>query len=110
MVTPLVTGSHLFAGLACCSTVDTMITSVYRGFWVTSRRSYVKVDSDPAFRPGLLCLSLCNNDRCPRTLSVRSCRLSSATAVRLVLAGYDALRAVFFDAIHAVFPLGLSAG
>ena len=36
MVAPLVSGSHLFACLACClsSTVDTCLTSVYGGFLV----------------------------------------------------------------------------
>ena len=64
-----------------------MFTSVSRGFWVTSRRSYVKVDSDPAVR-----------SFCPFTPA-----LSDGEVTALVVdnsdtagfAGYDAPRAVF---------------
>ena len=54
---PLVFGSHLFDvfpefkfpySVICGSTVDADLRQFTEALWVTSRRSYVKVDSDPA--------------------------------------------------------------
>ena len=49
------------------------LTSVYRGFLGDFTQVVCEGGLGPCGPPGLLCLSLCN-DRCPRTLSVRSCR------------------------------------
>ena len=62
IVAPFVSGSHLFAGLACCLARQWIHVYVVR-----------EGGLGPCGPPGLLCLSLCN-DRFPRTLSVRSCR------------------------------------
>ena len=55
------------------TTVGTCTASVTEAFWTISPLLCVEVDSDPAVCR-VSCLCHCATDRCPRTLSVRSCR------------------------------------
>ena len=101
MVTPLVSGSHLFAGLACCLArqwihVYASLQRLLGYFTQVAREGGL----EPCGPPGLKCLSLCN-DRCRGPFGPFVVDNSGTAG----FAGYGAPRAVFFDAMHAVFPL-----